>query len=61
MNQEKIREIKEKMEKEREKLYLLVREYGLDSPQVLEQSRLIDGLLLALFALEKQTDTQENF
>lgn len=47
------------MEKERAKLYLLVGEYGMDSLQVLEQSKLIDNLLLQLMALEKQPDTQK--
>ncbi|MFW0861061.1 MAG: Spo0E family sporulation regulatory protein-aspartic acid phosphatase [Dethiobacter sp.] len=60
MKQEKIREIMKTMEKERAKLYLLVSKYGLESQQVIEQSRLIDALLLELMALEKQTDTQEN-
>ncbi|MBT9167766.1 MAG: hypothetical protein DDT19_01107 [Syntrophomonadaceae bacterium] len=60
MKQEKIREIMKIMEKERAKLYLLVSKYALESQQVMEQSRLIDALLLELMALEKQTDTQEN-
>ncbi|MBT9139486.1 MAG: hypothetical protein DDT30_00057 [Dehalococcoidia bacterium] len=60
MKQEKIREIMKIMEKERAKLCLLVSKYGLESQQVIEQSRLIDVLLLELMALEKQTDTQEN-
>lgn len=49
----------ELMEQERAKLYLLVSEYGLESVQVLEQSKVIDSLLLALMALEKQHNQQK--
>lgn len=61
MKQEKIMEIMRLLEKERAKLYLLVSEYGLESPQVLEQSKFVDSLLLALMVRGKQNNQQEAF
>ena len=59
MEQEKIMEIMKLLEKERAKLYLLVSEYGLESPQVLEQSKFVDSLLPALMKSEKQNNKQK--
>ncbi|MBS4006812.1 MAG: hypothetical protein KGZ45_00050 [Clostridium sp.] len=60
MKQEKIKEIREIVEQERAKLYLLSSKHGLDSSQVLEQSKIIDSLLLALMALEKESIQQQD-